>query len=672
MTGPRAELAGGSTPFLLGEANFYNLLFIIVLRRIFAAGDGGASNLACLTAAGGSPVSAAPIEGRTTLMPQLENLPGIMCADRHSLPRAARRCVGPALSRRRGVVAAVASLLLAGTGWSAGPADVAADSGSRGVAPTRPSYRLVQIPIDANGLPTMKIVISPSAIRAKRLAQGLKAQDVEFPELPPSGEGGIAGTCPPVVVSHTNSSFTGGSYVLQGGFAEGEAAAASYTLAPSEFPARFESSEMIFGTDSASQQTTTEWSLLIIEGEPATGLLAASFSSIDGDLPPIVIGPGTAGVNVLVVIDPSDPEQIFLGANALNAISVGYQIDDHNAQTQNPCFFEPPSCCNAFPATDTSGLAQPTKNWLFAINCGPFGCASGWKKFSQLGLCTPSGDWVLRMTYTGADCVPVAGACCLPGGTCELLDSAECLALGGNFAGANTICEQINCQPVTGACCFGNGTCANLTSGQCQQQGGTYKGDNTTCATQSCPEIAGPCCFAATGNCISLKASQCLAAGGVAGPPGVSCAGYTCFPKGACCLPDGTCAGDVTPEQCAALSGLYQGNSSSCAQVVCPDPVGACCFTTGFCLELTELECGLTGSLWGGIGSTCTDANSNGVPDSCESPGLVGDLNGDGKVDGADLGVLLSQWGSGGSADLNGDGVVNGADLGILLAAWTG
>ena len=39
-------------------------------------------------------------------------------------------------------------------------------------------------------------------------------------------------------------------------------------------------------------------------------------------------------------------------------------------------------------------------------------------------------------------------------------------------------------------------------------------------------------------------------------------------------------------------------------------------------------------------------------------------------VNGADLGVLLAQWGSTGSADLNGDGTVNGADLGTLLSKW--
>ncbi|HMN95762.1 MAG TPA: PQQ-dependent sugar dehydrogenase [Phycisphaerales bacterium] len=49
------------------------------------------------------------------------------------------------------------------------------------------------------------------------------------------------------------------------------------------------------------------------------------------------------------------------------------------------------------------------------------------------------------------------------------------------------------------------------------------------------------------------------------------------------------------------------------------------------------------------------------------------DFDQDGDVDGADLGVLLGQWGQGfGLADLNFDGSVDGSDLGILLAAWTG
>ena len=56
------------------------------------------------------------------------------------------------------------------------------------------------------------------------------------------------------------------------------------------------------------------------------------------------------------------------------------------------------------------------------------------------------------------------------------------------------------------------------------------------------------------------------------------------------------------------------------------------------------------------------------------TPPLVGDLDGNGTVNGADLGLLLAGWGACGTpcpADLDGNGQVNGADLGLLLANWT-
>ena len=48
-----------------------------------------------------------------------------------------------------------------------------------------------------------------------------------------------------------------------------------------------------------------------------------------------------------------------------------------------------------------------------------------------------------------------------------------------------------------------------------------------------------------------------------------------------------------------------------------------------------------------------------------------GDLNGDGAIDGADLGILLTQWGFvHSSADLNGDGTTDAQDIATLLGAW--
>jgi hypothetical protein len=80
-----------------------------------------------------------------------------------------------------------------------------------------------------------------------------------------------------------------------------------------------------------------------------------------------------------------------------------------------------------------------------------------------------------------------------------------------------------------------------------------------------------------------------------------------------------------------------------------------------------------------GVGDACEvaagapDINLNGVPDTCE---CLGDIYVDHRVDGADLGPLLSYWGpvtaaeASRACDLNADGWVDGFDLGILLGNW--
>ena len=50
----------------------------------------------------------------------------------------------------------------------------------------------------------------------------------------------------------------------------------------------------------------------------------------------------------------------------------------------------------------------------------------------------------------------------------------------------------------------------------------------------------------------------------------------------------------------------------------------------------------------------------------------LGDVNRDGTVNGADLGLVLGAWGPCELCpeDLDGNGIVDGADLGLLLGAW--
>ncbi len=75
------------------------------------------------------------------------------------------------------------------------------------------------------------------------------------------------------------------------------------------------------------------------------------------------------------------------------------------------------------------------------------------------------------------------------------------------------------------------------------------------------------------------------------------------------------------------------------------------------------------------VGGAAGAAGDGTLVISCEgpkAPPCPADLNGDGVVDGADLGLMLNAWGGAGAADLNGDGVVDGADLGLMLNAWGG
>jgi hypothetical protein len=75
------------------------------------------------------------------------------------------------------------------------------------------------------------------------------------------------------------------------------------------------------------------------------------------------------------------------------------------------------------------------------------------------------------------------------------------------------------------------------------------------------------------------------------------------------------------------------------------------------------------------VGATSTSVAVAWIMPETTPPAPVGDINGDGIVDGADLGLLLIDWGACPvkgpcDGDLNGDGAVNGADLGLLLLNW--
>jgi hypothetical protein len=392
-----------------------------------------------------------------------------------------------------------------------------------------------------------------------------------------NGAGGPAprGGCPETLSSYTDANFQGGSFAVQAGFAEGEIAAVSYVLPASAFPIKIDLAEMIFATSGSSVTTTTAWSFLVWQGTPDTGTLEYEFSSDGKTLPHIVIPPGTNGVNVQVSVDPGDPDQLILQDPGNRTFTIGYRIDHHNNPPGNPCTQSPPTSSNAFPTTDTSGLSSSTNNWVYGLNCGPFGCPAngGWARFSSLAsFCRPSGDWVMRVTWESVNCSEPVGACCLPTGACEVRTQSAC----------------------TGA-------------------GGTFQGNNVACGSISCPQPVQACCFPSTGGCLNLTPTNCAAAGGTPGGAGTACATFVCFPRGACCLPNGSCVGPVSPTNCQAQGGTFQGNATTCGTTNCPVPMGACCFAGGFCLSLTSADCTTAGGAFQGVGTTCS-------PEACPLP----------------------------------------------------
>jgi len=111
---------------------------------------------------------------------------------------------------------------------------------------------------------------------------------------------------------------------------------------------------------------------------------------------------------------------------------------------------------------------------------------------------------------------------------------------------------------------------------------------------------------------------------------------------------------------------------------------GAACGSGHVCSFLVEwsADCNNDGFVDYGqiLQGQLADTNTDGIPDTCQCgtiPSLPaccpGDLDHDAAVGGADIGLLLSNWGPCTSAclyDLNNDGKVNGGDLGLLLSGW--
>ena len=460
-----------------------------------------------------------------------------------------------------------------------------------------------------------------------------------------------AGFCPgPFTATHTTTPFdvAGTSVIAQGGFLEGEWAATTYVIPADHFPIILETSEILLASPSVTASSQTEYTFAAWQGTPATGTLVEQVSSNGIDIPHAQhpVGQNVA-LRVQVQVDPGGPDQIIINNDGSNSFSIGFRIDAHNMQLFGTCGIacnEPLGLLctgsNMMPSTDTDGQAQPTNNWLFAINCP--GLSAGWYNFSQLsglGL-SLSGDWMIQASYR---CINAAsGACCLTTSCVEQTADA-CDALSGIFQGSGTICANVIC-PVVGACCKEDGTCSlEESTNNCSFVGGIYQGDGVPCDPTPCPQ-PGACCFPGD-SCIDLIEATCNDIGADFRGVGTACVNGFC-PIGPCCLPDGTCQESLGQDECTSLGGAYQGDSLFCFQVTCPQPIGACCVASSdTCIGgLTEANCMIIPTAtWAGPQTACPAACNT---DPCEGVAL-GDFDANTTVDGIDLSLFSAALVSG-------------------------
>ena len=80
---------------------------------------------------------------------------------------------------------------------------------------------------------------------------------------------------------------------------------------------------------------------------------------------------------------------------------------------------------------------------------------------------------------------PRWGACCVAGDCVPDQTKEDCLSMGGQWAGLDTVCDEDLC--VKGVCCVSDICVPGQTVGDCSSVGGEWAGLFTTCFTGICP-----------------------------------------------------------------------------------------------------------------------------------------------------------------------------------------
>jgi subtilisin-like proprotein convertase family protein len=304
---------------------------------------------------------------------------------------------------------------------------------------------------------------------------------------------------------------------------------------------------------------------------------------------------------------------------------------------------EDPACCNA------------------VCGAAPVCCEQEWDllcAINALAICGGCGD-----ADSGDCCVAHAGTGCDNQPCCEAVCATDPHCCTSAWDGA---CAEAAAALPLCACpvCPGQGDCFTPHGGiGCEL---------VTCCEAVCDTLPECCEVGWDASCVSQALVSCT----TCGSPG---AGECCTPHptpgcavleccAAVCEVSPLCCTSGWDLSCVALAGTFP----ACA---CPSPCEVsegCCFTPhgnggcndpDCCESVCASDPGCCEQSW--------DAQCASVAFSLCCPA---DLNSDGTVDGADLGLLLESLfvpgQGGGPSDFDCNGAVDSGDLGILLSAW--
>jgi hypothetical protein len=259
------------------------------------------------------------------------------------------------------------------------------------------------------------------------------------------------------------------------------------------------------------------------------GVLFVSGAAVPCDAPRIGVGPE----------DWNDASGLSYGVS-LNVVASGTWPLTYQWQREDPAspgvWVDLTESCKGFSTTIDWDYEGANKNQLRIGSGAGYAARAGRYRVMISNSCGTVVSPPATVSFT-------PGACCFPGGTCELGFFYSCSegANGGSFQGVGTTCTPTICAER--ACCISE-SCALVDPLTCAANAGTAGAEGSTCLPDPCSLSAGACCSGST--CAAVTAAECTGVNTTFAGTGTVCNAFGANNASPCCLADYNHVGGVT------------------------------------------------------------------------------------------------------------------------------